>query len=374
MRILYLVPFNIDTTREALPGVYNKVMSQSNALKQILDNTELISLKKNNHNNKIFAALSNRWNFILLFISTSKKCKPSDVIYIRNNVDIIIFSILIYMFKSTKIVFEIQSIIRVEIMNKKSSNILFNINKYYSYYSLLLLEKRMLSYSDGIVGVTNEITSYYKNLTNNNIKYLTNGNGIETLKYPIRTLPDYNQVLNVLIVANISYWHGIDRFIQGMYEYSGDKIINLHIVGDGIATLSLKDLVEKLHLSDNVIFHGIKSEIELDEIFNTCHIALDGLAGFRQGMTESSSLKSREYCARGVPFIRTDKDPDIPDDWEYSKIVSADESSIDMETVISFANKVLTDPEHPLKMRKFAEEHLEWIAKMKVLKEFLESL
>ena len=109
-------------------------------------------------------------------------------------------------------------------------------------------------------------------------------------------------------------------------------------------------------------------------MFDICHIALDALAGFRKGLTETSSLKSREYCARGIPFIASSKDADFPDGWEYVQKIPDDESSIDMKLVIDFANRVMADHEHPLKMRKYAEEHLDCMAKMKILKEFLESL
>ena len=175
-----------------------------------------------------------------------------------------------------------------------------------------------------------------------------------------------------------SFWHGIDRFICGLHEhnahYANSTKIVLHIVGDGPELPHLKDLTNNLGLNENVIFHGFKSGKELDEMFDLCHIALDALAGFRKGLTETSSLKSREYCARGISFIASSKDADFPDGWEYVQKIPGDESSIDMNLVIDFANRVMADHEHTQKMHKYAEEHLDWMAKMKILKEFLESL
>ena len=175
-----------------------------------------------------------------------------------------------------------------------------------------------------------------------------------------------------------SYWHGIDRFIRGLHEhnahYANSTKIVLHIVGDGPELPHLKELTAELNQQDNVIFHGFKSGKELDEMFDMCHIAIGSLAGFRAGLTEFSSLKNREYCARGMPIIMASKDVDIPTDWEYVQMVPEDDTPIDMNTVVDFANRVMADPEHPQKMRRYAEEHLDWMAKMKVLKEFLESL
>ena len=175
-----------------------------------------------------------------------------------------------------------------------------------------------------------------------------------------------------------SFWHGIDRFIRGLHEYNAHyanstKIV-LHIVGDGPELPHLKDLTNNLGLNECVIFHGFKSGKELDEMFDMCHIALDALAGFRKGLTETSSLKSREYCARGIPFIASSKDADFPDGWEFVQKIPDDESPVDMNLVIDFANRIMSESEHPHMMRKYAEEHLDWMAKMKKLKEFLESL
>lgn len=175
-----------------------------------------------------------------------------------------------------------------------------------------------------------------------------------------------------------SYWHGTDRFIRGLHEhnahYANSTKIVPHIVGDRPELPYLMDLTNNLGLNENVIFHGFKSGKELDEMFDMCHIALDALAGFRKGLTETSSLKSREYCARGIPSIASSKDVDFPDEWDHVQKIPDDETPIDMRTIIDFANRVMADSEHPKKMRKSAEEHLDWTAKMKILKEFLETL
>lgn len=373
MKIVYLVPFNIDMFKNTFPGVYNKIISQNNALEQI-SKTEIASLDLCDYKNKVFAMLANNRNLIRLFISKSKECEPNDVIYIRDGVDVALFSIMIRLFKSTKVVFEIQTIYLGEMKNEKSNGLISNIYHNYRYYSRLLFEKYMLTHSDGIVGVTNEITSHYKSITENKIKYITNGNGIETARYKLRVPSDYDNTLHVLMVANVNYWHGIDRFINGMHKYAGNKNIILHIVGCGPTISSLKLLTEKYNLTNNVIFHGFKSRKDLDDMFDMCHIAICTLAPHRANLTELSSLKTKEYCVRGIPFLMACKDTDIPDGWEYTEIVPSNESPIDMNAVISFADRVLADPDHPQKMRKFAEEHLDWLAKMKVLKGFLETL
>lgn len=68
------------------------------------------------------------------------------------------------------------------------------------------------------------------------------------------------------------------------------------------------------------------------------------------------------------------KDSDFPENWDYIQMVPATEEPIDMNLVLAFAERVMEDSNHHKKMREYAETHLDWLAKMKVLKEFLISI
>lgn len=230
--------------------------------------------------------------------------------------------------------------------------------------------------SDAIIGVTDEIVQY--EIIGNVIPqkpYCTIGNGFSIQSVPIRLNSNSNsENLHLLFVANISRWHGLDRLLEGISSYGGDMNIKLHVTGDGAELQNLIDLTQKLRIREHVIYHGFLTGEKLDNLFNTCHIAVGSLGIHRIGLTESSTLKVREYCARGIPWIIACKDPDFPDDFPYIHRIPADESPVNIEEVIEFAKKVYADPDHPQKMREYAFEHLDWSVKMKKLKAFLESL
>ena len=61
------------------------------------------------------------------------------------------------------------------------------------------------------------------------------------------------------------------------------------------------------------------------------------------GLTEASVLKAREYCAWGIPFIITCTDPDFSDDFPFILRIPADETPVDLETVIEFAHSACKD-------------------------------
>ena len=121
-------------------------------------------------------------------------------------------------------------------------------------------------------------------------------------------------------------------------------------------------------------FHGFVTGESLDSLYNTCHLAIGSLGIHRVGLTQGSILKSREYCARGIPYMVACADPDIPDDFPYIYKVTPDESPVCIERVVEFAQRVYDDRDHPQKMRAYALEHLDWSIKMYQLKIFLEML
>lgn len=229
---------------------------------------------------------------------------------------------------------------------------------------------------DGIVGVTEEITSYeLKKSGDVSTPHITIGNGIEVNSVPLRRAPKINgKELELLCVANVCIWHGLDRLLRGMAAYEGMPKLMLHIAGDGPEIPRLQKLAVELGISDRVFFHGFITGEALDTLFDQCHIAVGVLGIHRKGMREASALKVREYCARGIPFICGAFDADFSVDFPYVLHFPADESIIDVERIVEFGREMFSDPDHPQKMRRYAEENLDWSVKMEKLKDFLEKL
>lgn len=229
---------------------------------------------------------------------------------------------------------------------------------------------------DGIVGVTEEITSYeLKKSGDVSTPHITIGNGIEVNSVPLRRAPKINgKELELLCVAYVRIWHGLDRLLRGMAAYEGVPKLMLHIAGEGPEIPRLQKLAVELGISDRVFFHGFITGEALDTLFDQCHIAVGVLGIHRKGMREASALKVREYCARGIPFICGAFDADFSVDFPYVLRLPADESIIDVERIVEFGREMFSDPDHPQKMRRYAEENLDWSVKMEKLKDFLEKL
>jgi len=231
-------------------------------------------------------------------------------------------------------------------------------------------------YTDGIVGVTDEITRYQLRRSGDPDKpHITIGNGFTVDSVNIRKPSAFTgDELHLLCVANVSRWHGLDRLIRGLGAYHGTVRVTLHIAGDGSELIPLKKLTDELGIPKKVIFHGFTTGNALDDLFNTCHVAIGSLGLHRIGLSEASILKAREYCARGMPYIIACRDPDFPDDFSCILRLPADESPVSVESIIDFTRQVYQDTDHPQKMRAYAAGHLDWSVKMKILKAFLETV
>ena len=231
----------------------------------------------------------------------------------------------------------------------------------------------IIGQSDGIVGVTEEITRYWeRRLFYRAIPHITIPNGFFVSSVPVRTPPSCpSRELHILFVGNVSRWHGLDRIMTGMAEYSGPADIHLHIIGDGDELGNLQRLAETLGITPSVHSHGFLGGSDLDPLFDRYHIAVGSLGIHRNGMEQASALKVREYCARGMPCMISNIDPDFPAPFPWCLHLDADETPISIDTVLAFSSTVFLDPDHPRKMRAYAREHLDWSIKMMDLKRFI---
>jgi glycosyltransferase involved in cell wall biosynthesis len=300
-----------------------------------------------------------------------KKCiahSGSDtILYLRYPLPQLLLPFELTTRRKCKIILEFNSI---EIYEQRERG------SFLSYYKELILGRGFRKRCDGIVGVTDEITGYQLTRSGNvNKHHVTIGNGIDVNSVPVRELPaNDGQNLRIICVADVAFWHGVDRLIRGIAAYKGEWNIQLNIVGGGDELSNLKNLANQLEINDNIIFHGFVHGKELDRLFDQNHIAAGSLGIHRIGLNQLSILKAREYCARGIPYIIACSDPDFPEDFPYILRLPADDNPIDMDLVILFSSGIFHDVQHSQKMRQYARDSLDWSVKMKKLKGFLEDL
>lgn len=159
-----------------------------------------------------------------------------------------------------------------------------------------------------------------------------------------------NHTINLVACSSMAFWHGFDRVIEGMHNYkclgnSNFRVV-FHLIGDGEELNNYRSMVIKYGLEKDVIFYGYKSGKELDDIYDHCDIAIDSMGRHRSNVYYNSSLKGKEYLAKGLPVIsgvrnELDDDPD----FKYYLRVPADDTPVDIDAIINFYNFVYNSGE-----------------------------
>ena len=167
-----------------------------------------------------------------------------------------------------------------------------------------------------------------------------------------------NDELNLISVANENVYHAYDRIIESVHAYQGNKKVKVHLVGT-ISDAS-KALISKYGLEEKVILYGKKCGNELDEIYDKCNVGLGPFGQHRVGGKKDTGLKTKEYFAKGIPYIFSGEEPTVPVDYPYIYRFPSDESPIDFDKVWNFYKSYANDPTVIQKMRLFAMENYSW--------------
>lgn len=216
-----------------------------------------------------------------------------------------------------------------ELSDSKLGKVKLQIDRYY---------RRRLSKYVGL------IVSFYempKTLFNIPTKQIPNGFDFDSVSPANETLD--KDCIHVAAVSSMRPWHGYERFIEGLYEYyrsGGDRNIVLHLVGDGPEKKKYEALVSKYKLASHVSLEGPLSGSRLDGLLERCDLGIDSLARHRSGISVLSSLKSREYGAKGIPFLNSCKIDVIEGSCPYVLYVSPSEDPIDIASVIKFRDSL----------------------------------
>ncbi len=173
-------------------------------------------------------------------------------------------------------------------------------------------------------------------------KTVPNGFDFSRMELVSEKLPEDS--IHIVAVSAMREWHGYERFIEGLNNYYSAEKENrknfiLHLVGNGREYGKYKSLVEKYQLEKHIVMEGSMFGEKLDALYEKCALGIDSLARHRSGIDVLSSLKSREYGAKGIPLINSCKIDIIEDDFPYLLRVPADESPIDIEAVAEFYDK-----------------------------------
>lgn len=175
-------------------------------------------------------------------------------------------------------------------------------------------------------------------------------------------IKEYKRVENKFIFINVAFeniTHGLDRLIKGISNYYKTiyktTSIDIELLLIGEYSNSTKKLVEDLSLSEKVKFLGKMKRNEIDTYIDEAHFAVGSMGNHRANSYYGSALKTKEYIARGIPFVYGWEER-ILINFPFAYKVPLNEEPVDIKKILEFYRKI-ENKDLAIKMRKFLEEN-----------------
>lgn len=231
-------------------------------------------------------------------------------------------------------------------------------------YKDKITRKKLFKYIDKIITFSDDKKIWGIDTIN-----ISNSVNLNKIKPRVPNTKENNNI-NLIAVASIRFWHGYDRIISGLGEYYHNaehpRDIKLFIIGDGEKRVikQYKNLIRKYNLENRVILTGPKTGDELNMYYDQADIGLDTMGRYRTQVTYNSTLKGKEYLAKGLPIISgVSTELDKMTDFKYYLRVPANDGPIDIAQIIKFYDNIYSS-KTPLEVttyiRQFCEQNFEF--------------
>lgn len=345
---------------EKSSGIAKKIMNQLRVLKEYNCDVDIINIdnKMSMLDKFIFFVpfINNKYQKRQISAVNSYNLKEYNYVYIRKPV---LSSAVIKLLKKIK-------------RENKEIKVIMEIPTYpiygeYKGIRKMLIVQSILS-SKYISKYVDRIVTYSNDEIIWGVDTLQISNSVDFSNIKIKKISENEESINVIAVALFSHWHGYDRFIKGLniyYKNNNVRKVKLYLVGHSDIVDEYKRMVEKYNLQEYVYFCGKKYGESLDEIYDKCELGLDALARHRSKVYYNSSLKGKEYGAKGLPIIsgvKTELDND--NNYKYYLRVPNDETPIDINSIVKFYdfiyNKSESKDEIINSIRSYSKDHFDF--------------
>lgn len=333
--------FYRDIDYDNLNGIDKKVISQIKTLKDVGINCEIVVMKSNKEDlwHKLYNTITSRlpygnsdptWKYREEFAKV-------DFIYLRRPTALNhpMLKVLHKIKKSNpqiKIIMEIPTY-------PYDDELKSNLKDYPRYIKDKYNRKKLQGLVDRIA-VQNNINEIFEIPT----LHFTNGIRVKEI---VPRKPVKIEGISICAVASMEPWQGYERVILGLSQYyknGGLENINIYLVGEGKEKENYEKMVHDLELNDHVHFEGFLNGEQLENIYSKSDIALDSFGRYKTKNEFSTSLKSREYLAKGLPIVSGSKVDIVNTSFPYYYEFPSNSSTIDFKKIVAFYYKVyLTD-------------------------------
>ena len=230
-----------------------------------------------------------------------------------------------------------------------------SLNKLMHIYNMIT-RKWFYRIGIGFVAVGTEIRDLYKEF-NRPIEVI--GNAINVADYKLIEDTGNDRPRACFVGSPGFPWHGIDKI---KYLASVLKDVDFHFIGESGENY------------ENVIFHGYCTLDKVTEILHTCDVAIGTMSLHEKGMNSTSTIKTRQYLAQGLPIFYGYKETDFSGKEEFLLELPNTPTNIsdNVEKIHQFILHCFRNKELRLKCREFAVKNLDVSVKEKKRFEFIQ--
>ncbi len=192
-------------------------------------------------------------------------------------------------------------------------------------------------------------------------KWISFHNGIDISNYSVTPVPQLKDEIHFIAVANMADWHRYDRMLHAMHKYHGKYSLHLTVVSpDNNTVANLRNLVYELGLSEQVEFAGKKELPEIRQLASSCHIGVGQLSYSSDCPPQINTLKTKDYCAMGLPFFTSCRDTSFEPDYPYAYVLNNMDDDLILEDIINWFEQIYTNPSYKQEMYDYAEKNLQF--------------
>lgn len=191
--------------------------------------------------------------------------------------------------------------------------------------------------------------------------WLTFENGLNISNFTETPVPELNDTISMLMIANMASWHRSERILHAIKNYSGPYKLHLVVASAESKEYSdMKELAKEMGISDSIDFLNFMPLPEINELAKNIHLAVGQLSGSEYGVMETHALKHKDYCALGLPTFSTCTDSSFMGDYPYYYFIEDTDADIDLDSIIKWYEEIHKDSDYRSKMFKYAEDNLQF--------------
>ncbi|QNK41486.1 glycosyltransferase [Caproicibacter fermentans] len=193
---------------------------------------------------------------------------------------------------------------------------------------------------------------------------ITNGVNVDEFSFA-RHQGDSGEIV-LVGVAGTLWWQAYDRVLEGMRVYRERKkpedprVRFVLVGGDRKEMPAFLEDVRSRGLEEDVECRGFLRGEELMRVYASADLGVSSLGCYRRGLTRCSSLKAREYCAAGLPFLYAYEDDALDGNPPFALRLPNDSSAVDIGRAVEFALRCRDDPSLSEQEREFARRNYDW--------------